>query len=257
MWGSDGWHGRSEAEPSGLQYRPGNSGMATGQRRNEGRSLPRSVGARRQISPADAVGEWRVATRQLALRLRLEYDLQFARGMGVDAPRAGHWRAAIRGRWNAQHGIHAFAAAAEWLQAVERAIQSLVRCVGPDGAVPGRLDASWNGKADWSCLTGNAQLANILLALAQERDEHVYADVADRLLTFIKRTQNCVADDPGLRGGIKGSHPFDGEYGRFEVLNWPTKFFVDALLLRRSFGRPARHVNGLGAGTHVTKRTDT
>ncbi len=154
-------------------------------------------------------------------------------------------------------GAYRITGVAEYLQAVERAIQSLVRCVGPDGAVPGRLDASWNAKADWSCLTGNAQLANILLALAQERDEHVYADVADRLLTFIKRTQNCVADDPGLRGGIKGSHPFDGEYGRFEVLNWPTKFFVDALLLRRSFGRPARHVNGLGAGTHVTKRTDT
>jgi len=43
-------------------------------------------------------------------------------------------------------------------------------------------------------------------------------------------TQNRTSAEPGLRGGIKGSYPLDGEYGRYEVLNWATKFFVDALI---------------------------
>ena len=49
------------------------------------------------------------------------------------------------------------------------------------------------------------------------------------VLRFLKSTQNRTSTDPGLRGGIKGSYPVDGEYGRFEVLNWATKFFIDAL----------------------------
>ena len=60
------------------------------------------------------------------------------------------------------------------------------------------------------------------------------------ILAFLKATQNCVSDAFGLRGGVKGSHPFDGEYGRYEVLNWATKFFVDALLLDETKGRTER-----------------
>ncbi len=44
-------------------------------------------------------------------------------------------------------------------------------------------------------------------------------------------TQNRTSTDLGLRGGIKGSSPFDGAYGRYELLNWAAKFFIDALLL--------------------------
>jgi len=40
-----------------------------------------------------------------------------------------------------------------------------------------------------------------------------------------------VAKNPGLRGGVKGSFPFDGAYGRYEILNWATTFYVDAMLL--------------------------
>jgi hypothetical protein len=53
-------------------------------------------------------------------------------------------------------------------------------------------------------------------------------------------TQNGETRNPGLRGGIKGSFPFDGDYGRFEVLNWATKFFVDALLLARRMYEPLK-----------------
>jgi len=50
------------------------------------------------------------------------------------------------------------------------------------------------------------------------------------MLHALKATQSRDAGDPGIRGGIKGSSPLTGWYGRFEVLNWATKFFADALM---------------------------
>ena len=50
-----------------------------------------------------------------------------------------------------------------------------------------------------------------------------------RVLAFLKSTQNRSSSDPGLRGGIKGAAPVSGGYGRYEVLSWATKFFLDAL----------------------------
>jgi len=51
-----------------------------------------------------------------------------------------------------------------------------------------------------------------------------------RVLQFLKRTQNRTSHDPGLRGGIKGSAPMSGDYGRNEILNWATKYYADALM---------------------------
>ena len=44
-----------------------------------------------------------------------------------------------------------------------------------------------------------------------------------------------VAGDPDIVGGVKGSFPINGDYGRFEYLNWAAKFFVDANLLELTF----------------------
>jgi hypothetical protein len=35
----------------------------------------------------------------------------------------------------------------------------------------------------------------------------------------------------GTRGGVKGSYPVSGAYGRYEYLNWAAKFAVDAFLM--------------------------
>jgi len=61
----------------------------------------------------------------------------------------------------------------------------------------------------------------------------------DPVLRFVKSTQNRTCPDPGVRGGIKGSSPLGGEYGPYQILNWATKFFVDALL------RDERRVAGI------------
>jgi len=43
--------------------------------------------------------------------------------------------------------------------------------------------------------------------------------------------------DPSIVGGIKGSHPIYGEYGKDQYLNWAAKFFADALMLEAGFAR--------------------
>src|SRR5437899_2290286 len=55
-------------------------------------------------------------------------------------------------------------------------------------------------------------------------------ELVPAVLRFLKRTQNRHTREPGVRGGIKGSWPVGGDYGAYEVLNWATKFFADALM---------------------------
>jgi len=113
----------------------------------------------------------------------------------------------------------------------------LVACVQPNGRLPARLNANWQATVSWDCLPGSAQLAALLLRLHRITPDDRYRDTAARLLRFLKSTQNCESVDPGLRGGIKGAFPFDQLYGRFQVLNYSTASFVEALL-RYTFTLP-------------------
>jgi len=121
-----------------------------------------------------------------------------------------------------------------YLDAVLLAAEHVSACVDQNGRLPGRIGSSWNAMASWSCLTGSVQIAGLLFRLHRLTDDERFRSTATRLLRSVKLTQNCVSGNPGLRGGIKGSYPFDGDYGRYEVLNWATKFFIDALLLEMS-----------------------
>ena len=122
-----------------------------------------------------------------------------------------------------------------YLDAVVRAADSLIHQIRPDGSLPGRFEQAWKGTVQWACLTGCAQLAGVLLRIAAATEATRYQDEARRILTFLKRTQDCTTDVLGIRGGIRGSFPLDGDYGKFEVLNWATKFYIDALLLDDAF----------------------
>jgi len=44
--------------------------------------------------------------------------------------------------------------------------------------------------------------------------------------------QDLSTPDPGIRGGIPGSHPRGGDYMTNRYPNWAAKFFMDALMLQ-------------------------
>jgi Squalene-hopene cyclase C-terminal domain len=125
-----------------------------------------------------------------------------------------------------------FSGEAGLLAAARRTADGLVSALRPDGWLPGRLDARWRAAADWVCLTGSSQVAHCWLQLYQITGAKRYRDAAQRANRWVRRT--VLLDGPAeQRGGVKGSFPFDGGYGRFEFLNWAVKFTIDANLLEQ------------------------
>jgi hypothetical protein len=108
--------------------------------------------------------------------------------------------------------------------------QRLAATVRGDGWMAGRYRADWSPAARWSCLTGEAQMANNWMRLFQITGDEQWLRPVPAVLRFLQATQNRTTRDPGLRGGIKGSAPLSAEYGTHQVLNWATKFFVDAMI---------------------------
>ena len=91
-------------------------------------------------------------------------------------------------------------------------------------------------------------MVNNWTRLFQLTAEARWVEPVDRVLTFVKRTQNRSSTDPGLRGGIKGSAPMSGGYGTHEILNWATKYFADALI--RDDQRTGGILRARGNGVH-------
>jgi uncharacterized protein YyaL (SSP411 family) len=118
-----------------------------------------------------------------------------------------------------------------YVDAGAKALGSLLNCQRPDGGIAGRLAADWSPAASWDCVTGDAQAAGAWLRLHALAGDSRCQMAARRTIEFVKRTQNLGHPNVGIRGGVKGSYPFDGPYGKFEMLNWAAKFFVDALLM--------------------------
>jgi len=102
--------------------------------------------------------------------------------------------------------------------------------------LPGRLDCHWKGTVPWTCLTGNVQIAVSWLLLYRETHNAAYREAAFRSNGFVRRTIR-LDGPPEKRGGIKGSFPVDGSYGRFQYLNWACKFFIDSHLMEQHVRR--------------------
>lgn len=119
---------------------------------------------------------------------------------------------------------------ARYLDSVRRAAEGTLSALRPDGALSGRLDASWKPAVPWVCLTGAVQIAHCWLLLHRETGDARWRDAAYRVNAFVRRTVR-MSGDPDVVGAVKGSYPVSGGYGRFEYLNWAAKFFIDANVL--------------------------
>ena len=117
-----------------------------------------------------------------------------------------------------------------YVAAAQRGADAVLERQQPDGSLAARFDADWSPAAHYSCLTGNAQMGTIWARLHQVTGEERYLAALKKVNHFLKRVQWLGTGNPGLDGGISGSHPLHGRYGRFEVLNWAVKFFADSLM---------------------------
>lgn len=116
-----------------------------------------------------------------------------------------------------------------FLDSARKTADGLLSAFQEDGFLPGRLLPDWSPAVPWCCLTGSVQIADSLLMLYQSTNESMYRDIAFRANEYVRRTMIVDGSD-GMRGGVKGSFPVDGDYGQYEFLNWAAKFAVDSNL---------------------------
>jgi folate-dependent phosphoribosylglycinamide formyltransferase PurN len=121
----------------------------------------------------------------------------------------------------------------EGVKAVEHAALQIARTLELRRELPAVLDRDWRGRASYTCLTGNAQMALIWLDLHRESYDPALLSAAFKAIDLVKRAQPMTSANPGVRGGIPGSDPLWGEYISLAYPNWAAKYFVDALLAKR------------------------
>lgn len=128
-----------------------------------------------------------------------------------------------------------FSGDVDLLSASEGTADALLSVIDAEGRIPGQLDKSWRPAVDWVCLTGSVQIAACWLLLYSITGKASYLQAALRANRFVRRTVHLTGN-PDFVGGVRGSFPVDGSYGKFEYLNWAAKFCVDAQLLELDLG---------------------
>jgi len=128
---------------------------------------------------------------------------------------------------------------AEALARVRQANQALAEGFEREGRLFGRYDQYWRAAVHWRCLTGEAQTAIVWFVLGQVLRDEGWSRRGVRLTAQLKRLQS-LSGDPDTVGGIKGSHPIYGPYGKYQYLNWAAKFYADALMLESGYADAGR-----------------
>jgi hypothetical protein len=97
----------------------------------------------------------------------------------------------------------------------------------PDGKLAGRFDSLWRPAVSWTCLTGLSQISECWFLLAAITGRAEFANAGKRANSYVRRTM-VMKGSPDIKGGVKGSLPVSGDYGKWQYLNWACKFTIDA-----------------------------
>jgi hypothetical protein len=122
----------------------------------------------------------------------------------------------------------------QYINRARSAADALIKKQRQDGSLAGRFNDQWEPTVTWSCLTGDAQISGIWGRLYQITGQSDYLDSMKKMNRYLMGVQLLRTRNPDIFGGISGSDPLHGAYGRFEILNWAVKFFIDALMLEIS-----------------------
>lgn len=112
-----------------------------------------------------------------------------------------------------------------------------LRIMRDDGFIPGRQYNNFSPAVDWCCLTGSAQTSIVWSELYLLTHEEKYRAAVNRVNRYLMARHDIRNPDHRLRGGVPGAWPVWGDYGRLRIINWATKFLVDALALEARISR--------------------
>jgi hypothetical protein len=116
---------------------------------------------------------------------------------------------------------------------VENAAAAIAGRLETLGWLPGMLNWQWEGHVNYSCVTGDAQMALIWMRIFERRGQRRFANAAFRAIDLVKGAQAMRERAPALHGAVPGSDPPWGDYVRHAYPNWAAKFFIDALFAKR------------------------
>jgi hypothetical protein len=116
-----------------------------------------------------------------------------------------------------------------------------------EGYLPGRQRKDFTAAVDWCCLTGSAQTSAVWSQLYLLTHQEKYRSAVDLVNRYLMARHDIRNPDLRLRGGLAGSWPVWGDYGRYQILNWATKFLLDALTLQELIRRETEGTISSGA----------
>jgi hypothetical protein len=136
----------------------------------------------------------------------------------------------------------------------KRLADAELRIMTSDGFLPGMQRRDFSAAADWCCLTGSAQTSAVWSQLYQWTRDERYSVAVQVINRYLMARHDIRNPDPRLRGGLPGSWPVWGAYGHLQVLNWATKFLVDALSLEESGCKQSDPRSAPSQGTELGRR---
>lgn len=119
------------------------------------------------------------------------------------------------------------------VMAARKTADAEIALMRSDGFLPGRQDSNFRAASSWCCLTGTAQTSIVWSVLSGLTGDKHYRDAACLANRYLMSCHDIRNPDARLRGGVPGSWPSYGDYGRLQILNWATKFFADALACQK------------------------
>jgi len=114
--------------------------------------------------------------------------------------------------------------------AAEKAAYAAMRRLELSRRLPGVLDYRGRPQAQFTCLTGNAQMALIWMHMYREHGDPRLLNAALKAIDIVKAAQVMNGDNPDILGAVAGSQPVWGDYIPHAYPNWAVKYYIDALL---------------------------
>jgi uncharacterized protein YyaL (SSP411 family) len=116
-----------------------------------------------------------------------------------------------------------------YIEAAERAARALRESFERKGYLAGRFRTGWRPAARWRCVTGDAQVGVVWLALSRATGDTRYHDAARRLAEQVRMTIEVREDWPEISGAVPGSWPRWGDYDAYSYPTHAAKFAIDLI----------------------------
>ncbi len=115
------------------------------------------------------------------------------------------------------------------VEAAEKSAWVLLRKFETNKFLSGAYEPDFKRGQNFTCITGNAQMACVWLRLYEVTDDLRYFNAALKMNEMLKELIP-LRGGLGIVGGVSGSYPVWGSYQPLRYISWGCKFLADALL---------------------------